>query len=896
MGRKLLLIDGNSLVHRAFHAIPPLTTAAGENTNAVYGFTTMFLRLLADENPDYIAVAFDKGKYTFRHQEFAAYKANRAETPVDLRTQLPLVKKVLSAYNVPIFELDTYEADDLLGTLARKGEREDFSVIIVTGDQDALQLVSPKIKVLLTRRGISDLAVMDTAAVKDRFAVTPEQIIDYKGLVGDQSDNIPGVPGIGPKTASRLLGQYAKLEEILANLDRIKEKNIRNKLEEFKEQALLSKDLATIRCDAPLEVNWEVCRLQEPDWAALVSLFQELEFRSLLQRIKPEQEESKAEINPVTYQFVKNNGDLQHLLDIVKREGKFAFGIISSEDNPLHGEIIGCAITTSNAGTFYLPKGLWEEVARKQEVRDSLAGFFTDAKLKKVTHGAKAVYQLLQRYGIRLQGLTFDTQIASYLINPAVSHSLHQLGANYLQTRLPAWEELVGKGKKRLAPASLPQEQIATFVTARTSAILQLHEQLKGELERLELTDLLTKVEMPLIAVLAAMEAEGIAIDQEALAEMGTEIEHKLQAVEAEIYDTAGVEFNLNSPKQLAEVLFERLKLPVIKRTKTGYSTDAEVLEQLAPEHPIVELLLEYRQLMKLKSTYIDGLMALIDPVTGKIHTTFNQTVTTTGRLSSTEPNLQNIPVRLELGRKLRKIFVPTQKEAVILAADYSQIELRVLAHISQDPYLIESFRLGQDVHTRTAAEVFGVPLEQVTEKMRTRAKAVNFGIVYGISEFGLARDLGVSRQEAREYISNYFSRYAGVKNYIDQVIAQARKQGYVTTLLKRRRYLPDIKNRNYTLRSFAERTAMNTPIQGTAADIIKVAMVNLYQKLCQRNLATRLLLQVHDELIFSVPLSELAEVKKLVKNCMEDAIQLAVPLKVDLKIGRNWYEVKKAE
>ncbi|MFY9604209.1 MAG: DNA polymerase I, partial [bacterium] len=497
-------------------------------------------------------------------------------------------------------------------------------------------------------------------------------------------------------------------------------------------------------------------------------------------------------------------------------------------------------------------------------------------------------------YQIQLAGLAMDTMIASYLLNPAASHSLDQIASTYLNEAVPSWEELVGKGKKAVKPTSLKEEDLAPFMATRTAVLLPLQERLAAELERLDLATLYEEVELPLIQVLAAMEEEGVTIDTDALAEMGAEIGYKLAAIEGEIYQMAGEEFNLNSPKQLSTILFEKLKLPVIKRTKTGYSTDAEVLEKLADVHPIVERILEYRQLMKLKSTYIDGLMALVDPATGKVHTTFNQAVTTTGRLSSTEPNLQNIPIRLELGRRLRKAFVPGRSGDLILAADYSQIELRVLAHISQDPYLLESFRRGQDVHRRTAAEIFGVSLEEVTPEMRERAKAVNFGIVYGISDYGLSRDLGVPRREAKEYIDNYFARYAGVKAYIDGIVAEAREKGYVTTLMKRRRYLPDINSRNYTLRSFAERTAMNTPIQGSAADIIKTAMVEVFRQLKERRLATRLLLQVHDELIFTVPREELAEVKALVKECMEGAVELDVPLVVELKVGENWYEVKK--
>lgn len=890
MGKKLILIDGNSLVHRAFHAIPPLTTGTGQHTNAVYGFTTMFLRLLEDERPDYLAVAFDKGKVTFRHGEFEDYKANRTETPDELRSQFPLVKELLEAYRVPIFEQEGYEADDLLGTLARKAEAEGFSVLIVSGDRDVLQLVSPRVTVLFTRRGISELEVMDAGAVEEYLGVPPEQVADYKGLVGDQSDNIPGVPGIGPKTATKLLKEFENLEEILSDLEGVRQKGVRSKLEEYCEQARLSKRLATIVCDIPLDVDWEELQRKEPDWDAVTSLFRELEFRSLLQRVAPD-----LPVQVETgYQVVASPSQLEALAARSREEGKLAFTLIGSGEDPRQREILGCALALPGRELYYLPRSLWQEVKAELAVAKVMASLFSEAAVKKYTHDAKAAYQLLNLYQIQLAGLAMDTMIASYLLNPAASHSLDQIASTYLNEAVPSWEELVGKGKKAVKPTSLKEEDLAPFMATRTAVLLPLQERLAAELERLDLATLYEEVELPLIQVLAAMEEEGVTIDTDALAEMGAEIGYKLAAIEGEIYQMAGEEFNLNSPKQLSTILFEKLKLPVIKRTKTGYSTDAEVLEKLADVHPIVERILEYRQLMKLKSTYIDGLMALVDPATGKVHTTFNQAVTTTGRLSSTEPNLQNIPIRLELGRRLRKAFVPGRSGDLILAADYSQIELRVLAHISQDPYLLESFRRGQDVHRRTAAEIFGVSLEEVTPEMRERAKAVNFGIVYGISDYGLSRDLGVPRREAKEYIDNYFARYAGVKAYIDGIVAEAREKGYVTTLMKRRRYLPDINSRNYTLRSFAERTAMNTPIQGSAADIIKTAMVEVFRQLKERRLATRLLLQVHDELIFTVPREELAEVKALVKECMEGAVELDVPLVVELKVGENWYEVKK--
>lgn len=889
LGKKMILIDGNSLIHRAFHAIPSLTTAGGQHTNAVYGFTNMFLRLLEDENPDYVAVAFDKGKITFRHEVYKEYKANRAPTPDELRSQFPLVKEILAAYRVPIFELDNYEADDLLGTLARRADGEGFSVLIVSGDQDTFQLVSPRVKVLYTRRGITDLEILDVAGVRDKLGVEPEQVSDYKGLVGDKSDNIPGVPGIGKVTAGRLLREFANLGEILSDIERVSQKGVRNKLKEYRQQARLSKDLATINCNIPVAVEWEELRLEEPDKKALAALFRELEFRSLLQRMAL----TPGERPDVHYTVIESPEGLAFLTEKIWQEGEAGFCLVGSGNDPRRSEILGCALTLSHEETYYIPPALWREVNRSTAIREQLVAIFSEPNIKKYTHDAKVSYHLLHRYGIKLSNLVFDSLIASYLLNPAAPHSLDQIAAAQVQVKVPSYEDLLGKGSKALGPSELPETKIAAFAAARAGVLPRLQEILVAELEELNLIPLFNQVELPLIEVLAAMEEEGVALDGETLKKMDIEIGAMLQGLEKEIFHLAGEEFNLNSPKQLSVILFEKLGLPVVKRTKTGYSTDAEVLDVLAPDHPIVELILEHRQLMKLKSTYIDGLISLVDSSTGRIYTTFNQTVTTTGRLSSTEPNLQNIPIRLGLGRRLRRAFIPNRPGDLILTADYSQIELRVLAHISQDPYLLESFRRGQDIHSRTAAEVFGVSPEDVIPKMRERAKAVNFGIVYGISDYGLSRDLGVSRREAKEYIDNYFARYGGVKKYMEETIAAARERGFVTTLMERRRYLPDIKSSNYTRRSFAERTAINTPIQGTAADIIKAAMVKVFRRIKEGNLDTRLLLQVHDELIFTVPKGELEKVKSLVRECMEGAVTLSVPLEVDLKVGESWYGVK---
>jgi len=883
-----LIIDGNSLVHRAFHALPLLSTTQGVVTNAVYGFVNMLLKFLAEQPAQLVAVCFDKGKMTFRHSDYKEYKANRKATPEELRGQFPLIKEFLGIMGIQILECENYEADDLIGTLVDKAEKAKIASIILTGDQDALQLVSPQTKVMLTRKGITELEEYTEEKVWERFGVTPLQFADYKGLIGDQSDNIPGVPGVGPKTAAALLKEYGSLNNVINHTLELPER-FREKIKMYAEQAILSKNLATIKREVPLAINLAQFHLTGPNYQELMSFFSRMEFKTLLHNLRQPEKTGKkkrageskekgifdsADINVyrVGYQEIKEVEQGNDLLSAVRRAGRVALAVKGDREKGVQAAALALRCPDEEALEKEMQIAYF--TLDDQKKLELLRNICSSPDIEKVVHDGKNMIRFLDINQIALRNLSFDTMIAAYLSNPGLPN--------------PDLSDLAMENLKVVLPAQGPDA-----LAGQADAVYRLNGILETMLCLSEIDRLFYEVEMPLVSILADMEMTGVALDTGRMAMMSRELGQNIQEVAAGIYQLAGEEFNINSPKQLAYILFEKLQLPVIKRKKTGYSTDVEVLEELAGVHPLAGKILEYRQLMKLKSTYVDGLAALVNPSTGLVHTTFNQTVTATGRLSSSEPNLQNIPVRLEEGRKIRQVFVPRQKDNVILTADYSQIELRVLAHMSGDANLVEAFLKGEDIHTRTAAEVFGVSMESVSRVMRTRAKAVNFGIVYGLSDFGLARDINSSRQEAKQYIENYFDRYKGVKAYIERTKNEAREKGYVTTLLNRRRYLPDLFSSNRTVRNFGERTAINTPIQGSAADIIKLAMIQTDQELKKRGVKAKMILQVHDELIFDVPLQELNEVAGLVRNCMERAIILDVPLVVDLKAGPNWYEIK---
>ena len=858
MSDKFLIIDGSSLVHRAFYALPILTNREGVFTNAVYGFTNMILKIIHEEKPKYIAVAFDKGKITFRNETFKEYKGHRKATPPELKPQFPLVQKILEALNIAFFELDNYEADDIIGTFARLGEKDGLTNIIVSGDKDTLQLISEKTRVLLTKKGISQTEYIDLAKLKEMYELTPRQMADLKGLMGDQSDNIPGVPSVGEKTALKLLKQFGTIEGIYDNIDQIKGDKLKANLLENMDKAFLSKELATIECCVPMALNIQECLYQKPNYKQLLSLFKELEFNSLvgkfLEEMEPDISESLTQRLSVK-EFINNYNQ--------KKSVSLILELCGDKTDPQFASAV--MVQAGLAASF--------ESSHEKEFIEFLQNH---PQIDLIVHDFKDLYKYLKFQGIPIKTAQ-DMQIAAYLLNPARSnYGIKELALEYLNSALAEGSDPIYNAIEKAA------------------ALLELFIKLKEQLVENNLYDLYLNIELPLITILADMELTGVTVEKKVLEEMGQKLEQKLEQLTKDIFALAGEEFNINSPKQLGTILFEKMDLPGGKKTKTGYSTNAEVLEQII--HPIGEKLLEYRQLTKLKGTYIEGLKEIINERTGKIHTTFKQTITATGRLSSVEPNLQNIPIRLEEGRVLRKAFVPFKKSNVLIAADYSQIELRILAHLSRDENLMDAFKKGQDIHTRTAAEVFGVAMENVTSQMRRSAKAVNFGIIYGISDFGLARDLGITRKEAKKYIEEYFKRYKGVYAYINDTIAKARENGYVTTLLNRRRYLPDIFSPNKMVRAFGERTAMNTPIQGSAADIIKIAMIKCHEFINEQGLPIEMLLQVHDELIFECPETMYKEAAVSIVKLMENAYKLEVPLTVDAKYGLNWYDLKSIE
>ena len=855
MAKSLFLLDGNSLINRAFYALPPLTSRRGEPTNAVYGLTMMLLRLMEDYQPDQILVAFDLSGPTFRHERFGEYKAHRNPMPEELRSQIPLMKALLDKMGIPRLELAGWEADDLIGTAAKQGEQAGYEVYIVTGDRDAFQLISPQTRVLFTKRGITETETVDEKALRANYGLTPEQVVDLKGLMGDSSDNIPGVPGVGEKTARRLLESYSSLEGIYAHLDEIKGK-LQERLREFKDQAFFSRELATIRCAAPIAI--ELGRETTMDEAAVREMFQELDFKSLLARLPKGP-------GPQAPQVQAESWDLSFTQVQEASWGKFKGQLEAAERIYLN------YAPERRLLLVLLPEGLW--AVEKDLLQDRLESLLPLLKEREIfALGGKDILHLLGPQGPVQPA--FDLELALYCLDPEKRWDLGS-AAHYFKLPAPS-----------LDPQSL-EYQVGLLHLLKEAAPLA-EQRLKDQ----GLWFLYREIELPLAKVLAEMEAQGILVDRAKLKTISEDLQESLDRLTELIYAEAGEEFNINSPKQLGTILFEKLGLPVLKRTKTGPSTSAEVLEELS-DHPIVAYVLEYRQVAKLKSTYADALGELISPETGRLHTTFNQTVTATGRLSSTHPNLQNIPVRTEEGRRIREAFVAPEG-FYLMSADYSQIELRLLAHLSGDAALQEAFRSGADIHVQTASEVFGVPQDQVTEEQRSAAKAINFGIVYGISSFGLAKGINLSRAQAQAYIDSYFLRYPGVKAFLDGAVEQGKKEGYVKTLFGRRRYLPNLKSRNFALRSFAARTAMNSPIQGSAADIIKLAMLKVHAALKREGLRSKLLLQVHDELVLEVPAGELEAAAALLKREMEGVWELAVPLVVDVYYGKNWRDVKR--
>ncbi len=949
-----LIVDGSSLIHRAFFALPVLNNARGEPTNAIYGMAMMLSRFLEQQAPDYAVICFDKSRHTFRTEKFIQYKSQRQETPPELKAQFEPAKRLVEAMGMVWEEIEGYEADDIIGTLAKAGAAADMEIMVLTGDKDALQLIDERIHIYMTQKGITDIKVWDFAALNERYHLKPAQIIDLKGLMGDSSDNIPGVPGIGEKTALKLLAQYPTMEEIYEHLAEIQPAGVQKKLAANRELAFLSKELATVYCDVPglkpLSDYKRRCDKEE-----LRTYYHRMNFQSLLRQLEkagtatgnagatsglpwpekslPAQAETGlpwlektsaqagtdlpwpekgipaqgatgspgtgAPLQGSTFPaedakvpgviesesggnhafwgkavvLLQTAADITAMCEQLKQAGIFGFWL-DWQGNSYDGEINGCGFALPDGTSWGLELMGGMDAARLGFLKDILA----DGTIKKALFAAKEVRVALAAHGLEVAGAEDDVVLASYLLNPAESrYDIKVLAAAYLNAgeeiglTAPLWQRCGGQA----------------------ALLLPLAERLKKELEKTGMYRLYREVELPLTFILADMELQGVRVDGGRLKEMAAEFLQAEQKLSLEIYRLAGREFNLNSPKQLGTVLFEDLNIPPLKKTKTGYSTDAEVLELLAADYEIARLLLQYRTYFKLRTTYAQGLPALIK-ADGKIHTSFNQTVTATGRLSSAEPNLQNIPVRDELGRKIRSAFVTEAPEHVLLAVDYSQIELRVLAHISDDDGLCQAFLNGEDIHARTAAEVFGIPIAEVSREQRRRAKAVNFGIVYGISDFGLSRDLGIPRAEAKDYIQRYLARYPQVAAYMKNIVEEGRQKGYVSTLMGRRRYLPDLNSRNGNIRSFAQRMALNTPIQGTAADILKIAMVNLAPRLKTEKFQAKLLLQVHDELIFEAPEREIIPLAGLLEEVMTHPVELRVPLVVDLKVGADWYSMKK--
>jgi DNA polymerase I len=882
----LFLIDGSNYVYRAFYAIRELSNSKGFPTNAIYGFTTMLLKLLRDWKPQYIAVVFDLKGPTFRHEAFQAYKATRRATPDDLILQIPCIKDIIRGFSIPVLEMQGLEADDIIGTLARKYADENIKTVIVSGDKDMMQLVSDKVTMIDTMKDKS----YDVEAVKERFGVAPEKVIEILGLTGDQSDNIPGVPGIGPKTAQRLIEEFGSVEGVLQNIDKVRNPKTRESLRSFADQARMSHDLAKIKTDADLDVDPESMRYSGPDSEVLQALFKEFEFSSLLQELKIKEESIKGQ-----YGLILTGTEFAALIERLGHVKEFAFDMVRSTDVPMLADIVGISVCFSPGEAFYIPlshtyMGVPQQLTSR-DVMEGLTPSLSSHGIKKHGHDMKNAMIILVRRGVDLQGLGCDTMVGSYILNPAKhSFELADVVRNYLGRHITHPKDLIGSGAKAVSFSVIPVEKARDYACRRADAILALAAALHEKIVEDGFKDLYYGVELPLVSVLAAMEKKGVLLDTQFLATMSREIEQLMSLTEEKVYQLAGEKFNISSPKQLQVVLFEKLGLPKGKKTKEGHSTDIEVLTNLARSHELPAEILSYRTMAKLRSTYIDALPLLINPETGRIHTSYNQTVTATGRLSSSNPNLQNIPIRTPEGKRIRQAFIAPEGWEII-SADYSQIELRILAHLSCDSALIDAFKEDVDIHTATAANVFSVFPEMVTAEMRRQAKVINFGILYGMSAFGLSKELNVPQKTAQVYIDEYFSKYPAVRAYLDEILKNARNDGYVSTLLNRRRYLPEINSTNAPVRQFAERTAMNTPIQGTAADLIKVAMINISHLMAKKHLMASMIMQVHDELVFEVPLAEKKEVLALVKTEMEGVIKLKVPLKVDISSGRNWDE-----
>jgi DNA polymerase-1 len=884
---KLIIIDGNSLAYRAFFALPEsIITTTGTITNSVYGFTNMLINLINDEKPTMLAVAFDSKEPTFRHEAYKDYKSNRERMPEDLANQLDLIENVLNVFNIPIYRVDGYEADDILGTLALQAENKGIKVLIVTGDKDTLQLVSEDIKVLFTIKGISNVSIFGPDDVIKKYGIDSKYIPDYFGLVGDKIDNIPGIAGIGKKTATKLINSFGSLEKIFFEVDKIQNNKIKSKLEKEHEIAILSKKLATIDCNAPVKIDIKKCKLNKFEEKKVYGLFDYLEFKTLWKKLKKldllkESTKEKDKLHCLI-SFIDNEKKLTNLIEKIKQVKEIAIQFLCNNDL-----CTGISISIKPDKSFYIHI---DSIKKEEDFFKLLRSILMDSDIKKIMHKAKNQLKILFKKGITLQGLIFDSYVASYLLRPHLKeHELSEIIQKYLGYTASDFKREETIGHLGLIQDEIWIKKKAEIEGRRTSALLVLKNILETILISQDMEKLFYEVEIPLIDVLAKLELWGVKIDKNYLNNLNRKYQDKISTVTKKIYKLSGQKFNINSPQQLGKILFEKLKLTPFKRTKTGYATGFSVLKSLEKRHPIIKEIIDYRELSKLKSTYIDALSPLINENNGRIHTTFHQTGTVTGRLSSSDPNLQNIPIRTELGREIRKAFI-ADEGCILLEADYSQVELRILAHLSEDENLINAFKKDVDFHKLTASQLFNIKMNEVTPQYRRAAKAINFGIIYGMTKFGLASRLNISEGSAENYIEQYFNRYPRVRDYIDNIIEEARKNGYVKTILNRRRYVPEIKSSNPKIRQVGERFAINAPIQGSAADIIKIAMINIYKEILTKNYESRIVLQVHDELVLEVPIDEKNYIIKLVREKMEKAYPLKVKLKVDMKTGNNWY------
>lgn len=900
--KTLFLVDGSAIFYRAYFAFirNPLINSKGENTSATFGFVNSLLKIIREENPDYLAVAFDTKQPTFRHETYPEYKSTRAKMPDELVDELPRIRQAIDALNIPYFELDGYEADDIIGTMAKRAEKEDFDVWCVTGDKDFFQLVNNNIKVYNPKTASDAPEKMGRDEVKAKFGVYPERVIDKLALMGDSSDNVPGVAGIGPKTANTLLQQFASLEDILSGFEQIKAKGTREKIKASIDTARLSRELVTIRTDVPVAFSFQDLKRRSVNYEETKRLFLELEFNTLLKQVLPEAEglpHASTEAAKATYKTISSLAELKKLVKQLSSKKEIAVDTETTSLNPLEAKLVGVSLSDGAKVGYYVPlghSGIGQTNLPFDEAIGEIKKLLENPKVQKIGQNIKYDLEVLHRYDVDINPVSFDTMLASYVLNPSSrQHSLGFLALKYFDYQMQPISDLIGSGKKQKTFDTVPVDKATFYAAEDADFTFRLRGALAPLVHTHELNNLYYDIELPLIKVLASMEEAGIRVDPDFLSLLSEQMEEKLNALTGEIFEVAGGEFNINSTQQLSHILFEKLSLPTKGKTakKTGYATDVRVLEELALLHPFPKLILDFRQLTKLKNTYIDAIPKLINPETGRVHTSFNQTIAATGRLSSTDPNLQNIPVRTEEGREIRKAFIPRDNDYILLVADYSQIELRVLAHYSGDKGLVDAFKRGEDIHARTAAEVYGVDLKDVTTDMRRAAKTANFAVIYGVTAFGLSQQSELDVDEAKQFIDTYFERYPDIRQYMESTKQFARDNGYVTTLFNRRRYIPEINEKNFNVRQFAERTAINTPIQGTAADMIKVAMIKIHQKMSK--MRSKMVLQVHDELVFDVYKEELDELKKIAKDGMEKAVKLKVPVVVDLGVGENWLDAK---